>query len=241
MDCASTLSVAEGFHDGSSDSMTQMQPAEHHHHNDNNNVKADKNNMVVETAIRHETVDNDEGITDDANNLDQLGGDAAVDNDGDNNLGGNNDNDMGDVDAIDIINHSLAEFLAKAQEEADEAAEVAAKKREEADAAETGAQEKVERMNILRKKAQTLADDEKWTSMYERLRVWSRKHGHCNPRRNWKSKIDAEEKGKFCDDAISTSRFCDSLLLGTSHEFTMLHSSGELVREIEARREIGAT
>mmetsp|Transcript_6815 Transcript_6815/g.15551 ORF Transcript_6815/g.15551 Transcript_6815/m.15551 type:complete len:1095 (-) Transcript_6815:67-3351(-) len=97
-------------------------------------------------------------------------------------------------DMIDIINKSLVEILTKVQEEVDATMEVAAKKREEADAIEADAEEKVGKMNILREQAQSLADDDTWQTMYHRLRDWSKEKGHCNPRRNWKAKIDAEEK-----------------------------------------------
>lgn len=95
---------------------------------------------------------------------------------------GQNNLDVDDNDVFDIINQSLEEFLIKAQEEADKAAVIATKKQEEADAAQVEAQEKLEKMNVLREKAQTLADDEKWTDMCEKLRVWSKEKGHCNPR-----------------------------------------------------------
>ena len=50
--------------------------------------------------------------------------------------------------------------------------------------------------------AQALSEDEQWQEMYHRLRAWSREHGNCNPRRNWKAKIDAEEKGKCVHDVL---------------------------------------
>ena len=181
--------IAEEFDDH--DLMMEMQPE--NHHGDDNVVEADK----------HDAADNDQGINVSIHNLDPSGGDGVVDNDGDNNVGG--DDDIGDV--MDIINQSLTEFLAEAQEEADKVTEIAAKKREEANAAEAEAEEINGRMIILREKAQALADDEKWTSMYERLRVWSREHGHCNPRRNWQAKMDAEEKGELCCCNMSW-RFC---------------------------------
>ena len=106
-----------------------------------------------------------------------------------------NDDAEAAADFIDVINASLTEFMAKAQNEADAAAEAAAKKREELEAAEAEAEQKSERMGQLRGQAQSLADDEAWQSMYNRLRAWSEEKGHCNPRRNWKAKIDAEEKG----------------------------------------------
>ena len=39
-----------------------------------------------------------------------------------------------------------------------------------------------------------LQEENQWNTMYHRLRQWGQEHGHCNPRRNWKAKIDAEEK-----------------------------------------------
>lgn len=96
---------------------------------------------------------------------------------------------------IHIINHTLGELLAKKQEEADAVAEVVAKKREELEASEAEVEEKAEQMEKLREEAQEAADDAQWQTMYDRLSAWSRDKGHCNPRRNWKAKIDAEEKG----------------------------------------------
>ena len=98
-------------------------------------------------------------------------------------------------DVLDVINESLADLVAKAQEKVDAATEVVAKKREELEALEAEAEKKAEQMDVLREQAQAVADDEQWMSMYQRLRVWSKEQGHCNPRRNWKSKIDVEEKG----------------------------------------------
>mmetsp|Transcript_35157 Transcript_35157/g.64498 ORF Transcript_35157/g.64498 Transcript_35157/m.64498 type:complete len:385 (-) Transcript_35157:9-1163(-) len=97
-------------------------------------------------------------------------------------------------DVLDVINESLADLVAKAQEKVDAATEAVAKKREELEALEAEAEEKAEQMDRLREQAQAVADDVQWQSMYERLRIWSKEQGHCNPRRNWKSKIDAEEK-----------------------------------------------
>ena len=106
------------------------------------------------------------------------------------------DND--NIEVIDIINNSLGGLLAKAQERADAASAAVEKKREELAAAQADAEEKVQTITQLREHAQVLADDEKWQSMYGRLCVWSKARGGvCNPRRNWKSKIDAEEKGEW--------------------------------------------
>ena len=201
-----THNIAEEFDDH--DLMMEMQPEMHHGDN------VEPGNTVVETAMEHDTANIDEGITVGMHNSEPLGGDGAVDNDGDNSVGG--DNGVGDV--MDIINQSLTEFLAEAQEEADKATEIAAKKREEANAAEAEAEEIKGRMIVLREKAQALADDEKWTTMYERLRVWSREHGHCNPRRNWQAKIDAEEKGELVTLQLILEIL---LLLETSYELLL--------------------
>ena len=198
-----THNIAEEFDDH--DLMMEMQPEMHH---EDENVESDN------TVVEHDTANIDEGITVGMHNSEPLGGDGAVDNDGDNSVGG--DNGVGDV--MDIINQSLTEFLAEAQEEADKATEIAAKKREEANAAEAEAEEINGRMIVLREKAQALADDEKWTSMYERLRGWSREHGHCNPRRNWQAKIDAEEKGELVTLQLILEIL---LLLETSYELLL--------------------
>ena len=99
-----------------------------------------------------------------------------------------------DIDMIDIINQSLGKFLGELQKEVDALAEVAAKKRAEVDAADAEAEEKVVEMDKLKDQAQSLADDEQWQSMFVLLKAWRKEHGHCNPRRIWKSKNDAEEK-----------------------------------------------
>jgi len=95
---------------------------------------------------------------------------------------------------IDVINESLGEIITAAQADANAAAQVAISKREEAEAAELAAQEAKDRITNLQQQSQELASDEAWQAMYHRLRVWSKEKGNCDPRRNWKSKIDAEEK-----------------------------------------------
>jgi len=95
---------------------------------------------------------------------------------------------------IDVINESLGEIITKAQADADNAAQIAISKREEAEAAELAAQEAKDQIAILQQQSQELSNDEAWQAMYHRLRVWSKEKGNCDPRRNWKSKIDAEEK-----------------------------------------------
>ena len=97
---------------------------------------------------------------------------------------------------IDVINESLGEIITKAQDDANTAAQIAISKREEAEAAELAAQEAKDQIAILQQQSQVqeLANDEAWQAIYHRLRVWSKEKGNCDPRRNWKSKIDAEEK-----------------------------------------------
>ena len=107
-----------------------------------------------------------------------------------------------DDDVVDVINEFLNEMLSNTQGEIAAANAQVAKKREELEAAETEAEEKVEKMDELREQAQALSEDEQWQEMYHRLRAWSREHGNCNPRRNWKAKIDAEEKGKCVHDVL---------------------------------------
>ena len=99
-------------------------------------------------------------------------------------------------DATAIINASIEGLISKAQQEIDVANELVAKKREELEAAEADVEAAEEKMEVLREKAQAFTEDEQWLSMYQRLSVWSKEQGHCNPRRNWKAKIDAEEKGE---------------------------------------------
>ena len=94
------------------------------------------------------------------------------------------------------MNATLSAVLAKAQKSVDAAAFAVAIKRQELEAAEADAEEEEEKLDQLREEAQALVDDEQWQEMYRRLMAWSREKGHCNPRRNWQSKIDAEEKGE---------------------------------------------
>lgn len=137
----------------------------------------------------NDTTGNVSAAADNDGNHDPTGGDTTNDNA---KAGGSQSNE---VDAIDVINQSLESLLAKAQEQCDAAAEAVAKKHEELEAAEAEAEAKIEEMNALKEQAQALSEDEAWQSMYHRLIAWSKVHGHCKPRRNWKSKIDAEEKG----------------------------------------------
>jgi len=95
---------------------------------------------------------------------------------------------------IDVINESLGEIITAAQADANTVAQIAIKKREEAVAAEIAAQEAKDQIAILQQQSHELSNDEAWQGMYHRLRVWSEDKGNCDPRRNWKSKIDAEEK-----------------------------------------------
>ena len=102
------------------------------------------------------------------------------------------------VSTEDMINKSIEELISNAQQEIDAATELINTKRQELESAEAELEEAEEKMEDLRQIAQTLTEDEQWLSMYEKLRAWSKEKGHCNPRRNWKSKIDAEEKGACC-------------------------------------------
>lgn len=106
-------------------------------------------------------------------------------------------NQEGDDDIIDVINTSLTTLLNSANTSVETAQSTLETKRLELEKAEEELEDAQTKLVELRDLGQSLADDDVWQSMYHRLRVWSNRSGNCNPRRNWKAKIDAEEKGTF--------------------------------------------
>lgn len=123
-----------------------------------------------------------------------------IDDDGD---GGDDDDEIdardgeGGTTAADVISSCLDRLLSDAQEEANAAADLAARKREEAEAAEADAEEKLRSIDELRERAREAAEDDTWTDLFERLRAWRDGNGgDCNPRRNWRCRVDPEEKGE---------------------------------------------
>ena len=107
------------------------------------------------------------------------------------------DDAEGEDEIIDIINSSLSSLLTTAQTNVNNLSTITAQKQLELTKAQEAEEEATIKLDELRDQAQQLADDVAWQSMYHRMRVWSKEKGHCNPRRNWKAKIDAEEKGTF--------------------------------------------
>jgi len=99
-----------------------------------------------------------------------------------------------DADFMDVINESLEGMLDESQAKVDAAFEAIAKKRGEIEALESDIEEARGRMERMREQARQVADDDEWTAKFEMLRSWTKRAGHCQPRRNWKANIDAEEK-----------------------------------------------
>ena len=144
-----------------------------------------------------------------------------VDDNDDNSASSSADDDAeGEDEIIDIINSSLSSLLTTAQTNVNNLSTITAQKQLELTKAQEAEEEATIKLDELRDQAQQLADDDAWQSMYHRLRVWSKEKGHCNPRRNWKAKIDAEEKGTLYyrsksimerdDMCINTYLLCNS-------------------------------